>query len=98
MYRAFRYALSSPPHAGDEGGIVGTPHTLPRGSCPLEPCSVRLAKKPALVAGFATRRWYAIAHRGYVEYAVDWNPGVSVQVRAQVARGYGLRGLARESR
>src|SRR6266566_5539814 len=53
----------------------------------LEPCSVRPAKKPALVAGFATRRWYAIVQRGYVEYAVDWHPGVRVQVRGQVALG-----------
>src|SRR5260221_778231 len=101
MYRAFRYALSSPPHTRENGRIVGTPHTPPRGCSPLEPCFVslaaalgrlepcfvRLAKKPALVAGFAMRRWYAIVQRGYVEYAVDWHPGVRVQVLGQVALG-----------
>src|SRR5260221_6259963 len=60
----------------------------------LEPCFVRLAKKPALVAGFAMRRWYAIVQRGYVEYAVDWHPGVRVQVRGQVAWGWCLPGRA----
>jgi hypothetical protein len=43
-YMAGLFESSHPPLTGKKRGNVGTPHTPPRGGCPLEPCFVRLSK------------------------------------------------------